>query len=611
MALSGTFSSVYKGYTYQISWTATQNISKNCSTITCTHKLICEPTYSLHIGSRSNTCVVNKKSQSFTSDAINTDGGATITLGKTTHTVNHNSDGTGRFSITGTFNMQATIVGVYVNSIVTSGKATLTTIPRASSITSASNITLPSYCSIKWTPASSTFKYKIKFSLGSWNYTTEFITPKTTIAYTYDEYKISGTTTANKTTIYKQLSSSTSGTMTATLTTYNSKGTKIGSASSKTFTVTIPSTVVPTVGTITLNPADINSKNILVQNKNKFTVSVSGCSAGSGSSIKSYTFSGSGLSSKTTTDTSVSGGPISRSGELSYTVKVTDNRGRTASKTISYDNGDTICYCYAYSAPYFTSFSAYRSDSSGTENNNGTHIKCSFGINFASVNKTNNVTVQIFYKKSTASSYSSTTVLANSTSKSGSKILGSIALDSTYIVYATVTDNYSGKSTSSTITVFGSSRILNISKDGTGFAIGKMAESNNLFECRWNAKFDGTASGPSGFSTSSDRRVKKNIQDIDIDIVDNLQPIQYELVQSNDNKIHYGFIAQDVEKLLSDAGLNPELTGIIGQIQNNGQQEYVLTYTEFIPLLTKKCQELQAEINILKEEISELKSNTT
>lgn len=609
MALSGTFSKAYKGYTYQISWTATQNISKNYSTITCTHKLICEPTYSLYINSRSNTCVVNGTSKSFTSDAISTDGGTTITLGKTTHTVNHNSNGAGSFSITGTFNMQATIVGVYVNSIVTSGSATLNTIPRASSITSASNITLPSYCSIKWTPASSTFKYKIKFSLGSWNYTTEFITPKTTSAYTYDEYKISGTTTANRTTIYKQLSSSTSGTMTATLTTYNSSGTQIGSASSKTFTVTIPSDLAPKIeaNAITLTP---QTYNYLIHGKNKIKVEINKdkCSAGTGSSIKSYTFSGPGISSTTTSTSVTSANNITASATsnttLTYTVKVTDSRGRTASRP------EKIT-CYAYSTPSFTSFSAYRSDSNGTANNNGTHIQCSFGINFASVNSTNDVTVKIFYKKSTDSSYSSTTVLTNSTLKSGSKILNSIALDSTYIVYATVTDNYGGSSSSSTITVFGSSRILNISKDGTGFAIGKMAESNNLFECRWNAKFDGTASGPSGFSTSSDRRVKKNIQDIDIDIVDNLQPIQYELVQSNDNKIHYGFIAQDVEKLLSDAGLNPELTGIIGQIQNNGQQEYVLTYTEFIPLLTKKCQELQAEINILKEEISELKSNTT
>lgn len=596
MALSGTFSKVYKGYTYQISWTATQNISKNCSTITCTHKLICEPTYSLYINSRSNTCVVNKKSKSFTSDAINTDGGTTITLGKTTHTVNHNSDGTGSFSITGTFNMQATIVGVYVSSIVTSGRATLNTIPRASSLSlSTSRVNVGSSITANISRASSSFTHTVEFYINS------------TYHQTYPSVATSQKFTI-PTSWYAAMSSSTSCTAYCRITTY-SGSTQIGSQVKKSFTVVVPSGVVPKIeaNAITLTP---QTYNYLIHGKNKIKVEINKdkCSAGTGSSIKSYTFSGSGIS-KTTTSTSVtSANNITASATsnttLTYTVKVTDSRGRTASqsKTIT---------CYAYSIPSFTSFSAYRSDSNGNANNNGTYIKCSFGINFASVNKTNNVTVQIFYKKSTASSYSSTTVLSNSTSKSGSKILDSIARDSTYTVYATVTDKYSGKSTSSTITVFGSSRILNISKDGTGFAIGKMSESNNLFECRWNAKFDGTASGPSGFSTSSDRRVKKNIQDIDIDIVDNLQPIQYELVQSNDNKIHYGFIAQDVEKLLSDAGLNPELTGIIGQIQNNGQQEYVLTYTEFIPLLTKKCQELQAEINILKEEISELKSNTT
>lgn len=604
MALSGTFSKVYKGYTYQISWTATQNISKNCSTITCTHKLICEPTYSLYINSRSNTCVVNKKSKSFTSDAINTDGGTTITLGKTTHTVNHNSDGTGSFSITGTFNMQATIVGVYVSSIVTSGRATLNTIPRASSLSlSTSRVNVGSSITANISRASSSFTHTVEFYINS------------TYHQTYPSVATSQKFTI-PTSWYAAMSSSTSCTAYCRITTY-SGSTQIGSQVKKSFTVVVPSGVVPKIeaNAITLTP---QTYNYLIHGKNKIKVEINKdkCSAGTGSSIKSYTFSGSGIS-KTTTSTSVtSANNITASATsnttLTYTVKVTDSRGRTASqsKTIT---------CYAYSIPSFTSFNAYRSDSKGNANNNGTYIKCSFGINFKPVNSTNDVTVEIFYKKSTASSYSSTavssysstTVSANSISKSGSKILGSIALDSTYIVYATVTDNYSGKSTSSTITVFGSSRILNISKDGTGFAIGKMAESNNLFECRWNAKFDGTASGPSGFSTSSDRRVKKNIQDIDIDIVDNLQPIQYELVQSNDNKIHYGFIAQDVEKLLSDAGLNPELTGIIGQIQNNGQQEYVLTYTEFIPLLTKKCQELQAEINILKEEISELKSNTT
>lgn len=315
---------------------------------------------------------------------------------------------------------------------------------------------------------------------------------------------------------------------------------------------------------------------------------MSGCSAGAGSSIKSYTFSGPGISS-TTTGTSVSGGPISNTGTLTYTVTVTDNRGRSASKTA------TIT-CYAYSSPYFASFNAYRANSDGSANVNGTYLLCTYSVNYASAGNTNTITVTV---KGVGSNRTAT----------GGRLLIDLSgnTTSTYQVSAVVSDKYGGQASSQTVMVFGETRVLNITKNGTGFAIGKMAESNELFECRWSAKFDSAASGPYGFSTSSDKRVKKNIQEIDVDIVDNLKPIQYELIQSSDNKIHYGFVAQDIEATLSNAGVNPDEIGIIGHIQNHGQQEYVLTYTEFIPLLTKKCQELQAETNMLKQEIAQLK----
>ena len=140
-------------------------------------------------------------------------------------------------------------------------------------------------------------------------------------------------------------------------------------------------------------------------------------------------------------------------------------------------------------------------------------------IEYSSVNNTNNVTVKIMYKKNTASNYSSTTSLTNSTAKSGSQMLSSVDAASTYIIYASITDQYGGSSQSSSETIFGASRIFNIASDGTGIAFGKMSEktnsnSNGLFECKWDAKFYGTATGPSGFSTSSDERVKKNIEDI-------------------------------------------------------------------------------------------------
>lgn len=496
----------------------------------------------------------------------------------------HNSDGTKSIS-----------VGVYLyqngpanylptqssaSSPISMGSVGLTTIPRASqpscitypnTTTNIGNIGSTIY--IHMNRVSSSFTHTVKYYWGN-------------LSGTIATGVTSNVQWTIPTSFYSQIPYATSGNGSIYVDTYN--GSSLIGTKSVEFTATVPSNVVPTVGTITLDPWDISGNNILLQNKNKITVSVSGCSAGAGSSIKSYTFSGPGISS-TTTGTSVSGGPISNTGTLTYTVTVTDNRGRSASKTA------TIT-CYAYSSPYFASFNAYRANADGSANVNGTYLLCTYSVNYASAGNTNTITVTV---KGVGSNRTAT----------GGRLLIDLSgnTTSTYQVSAVVSDKYGGQASSQTVMVFGETRVLNITKNGTGFAIGKMAESNELFECRWSAKFDSAASGPYGFSTSSDKRVKKNIQEIDVDIVDNLKPIQYELIQSSDNKIHYGFVAQDVEETLSNAGVNPDEIGIIGHIQNHGQQEYVLTYTEFIPLLTKKCQELQAETNMLKQEIAQLK----
>lgn len=141
MALSGTISKFITGREYRIEWSATQNIAGNYSDITCVHKLINNAYYDLYINSRSNTCTVDGESKSYTSDAISTTGGSTITLGTTTHRVYHNSDGSKSVTITGTFNIQATLAGSYVSSITASQSVTLDKIPRAAQITSAPNFT--------------------------------------------------------------------------------------------------------------------------------------------------------------------------------------------------------------------------------------------------------------------------------------------------------------------------------------------------------------------------------------------------------------------------------------------------------------------------------------
>ena len=139
MALSGTISGAYRGYTLQTYWTASQNTAGNYSDISCTHRLICDSTYALYIDGRTNSCTADGTTKNFTSGAISTGGGTTITLGTTSHRVYHNSDGTKSFTLTTVFNMQADIVGTWVSNITATGTITLNAIPRQAQITTAIN----------------------------------------------------------------------------------------------------------------------------------------------------------------------------------------------------------------------------------------------------------------------------------------------------------------------------------------------------------------------------------------------------------------------------------------------------------------------------------------
>ena len=347
------------------------------------------------------------------------------------------------------------------------GSVSLTTIPRASTFGTISGNTIGSSMTVNINRYSSSFTHQLWYKLGNsaWYDLGSGIGTSKTFTISND--------------LLSQLPSSTSGSLQLCVRTYNGS-TQIGSDVYKNVTVYVSSSVVPTIpnSAIKLEP---QTYSLLIQGKNKLKVSASGCSAGTGSSIKSYTFSGPGVSS-TTTATSVTSSLISNTGTLTYTVTVTDNRGRTASNTA------TIT-CYAWSAPSIT-LSAYRvnSSTSTTENDSGTYMRCTYNLSYSSVNNTNDVTVKILYKKNSASSYSSITALTDSTSTSGSVVLSSIDSASTYTVYATITDNYGGSSTSTSRTVFGASRVLNITSDGTGVAFGKMAESQKLFDVKWPIK---------------------------------------------------------------------------------------------------------------------------
>lgn len=122
------------------------------------------------------------------------------------------------------------------NETVTASVAvTLPSIQGASTITSAGNVTLGKACNVTWTPLTSGLKYKLKFAMGSWSYTTPVIQPNMTSAYTYTGYVIPME-------VANQLRDNRAGSMTVTLYTYSDITTtsQVGQASSKTFVVTVP-----------------------------------------------------------------------------------------------------------------------------------------------------------------------------------------------------------------------------------------------------------------------------------------------------------------------------------------------------------------------------------
>jgi hypothetical protein len=90
---------------------------------------------------------------------------------------------------------------------------------------------------------------------------------------------------------------------------------------------------------------------------------------------------------------------------------------------------------------------------------------------------------------------------------------------------------------------------------------------------------------------TSDAILKENVVSITDDKLGNmmkLKPMEYNFKADSNKKIHYGMIAQDVEKVF------PEL--IIKNI--NGHK--TINYIEFIPMLISNIQNMQKEIDELK-----------
>ena len=92
----------------------------------------------------------------------------------------------------------------------------------------------------------------------------------------------------------------------------------------------------------------------------------------------------------------------------------------------------------------------------------------------------------------------------------------------------------------------------------------------------------------------SDEKLKNNIRelfDFDIENIKKLKPVSFSYNNDTSDHLHYGFIAQDVEEIFP--ALVSDKTGFKS-----------INYIEFIPIMLYKMQQMQDELDELKQNLT-------
>lgn len=113
--------------------------------------------------------------------------------------------------------------------------------------------------------------------------------------------------------------------------------------------------------------------------------------------------------------------------------------------------------------------------------------------------------------------------------------------------------------------------------------IGITPTQNSIYKLEVNGKINCEA-----IDTYSDFRYKKNIESIQpvLELVNKINSVSYNIINQVDDKISYGFIAQELEDLFPNVVSKP----------NTENDYYSINYLAIIPILTKSIQELNDKV---------------
>lgn len=453
MATSSAMSTTNDKIKYKITITQnSQSVANNTSNVTVSVRVYRTNTGYTTYGTGTVYCTINgtQYTESITSsDKITSSG---IVVFSKTLNIAHSADGTK------TLATSARITHDQFSSSSQSYSQKLTTIPRATTPTlSASSVNMGASVTISMPRASSSFEHTLTYKCGSATGTigSELGTSK---AWTVPL------------SLASQMPNGTSGSCTITCKTYN--GSTLIGTKTVSLTVKVPSSVVPSISTLTAVEAVSGLSTqfgAYIQNKSQVKVTINAEGSYS-STIKSYKTT---LNGKSYTGSSFTSGTLTSSGTLTISTTVTDSRGRTATKS-------TTISVLAYTAPKISTFTAIRANELGAADNEGAMALARIKFAVASVGEKNDKSYIVEYKLKSSDTWEQ--AATGSVYSYDSNMLLNINLDTdaSYDLRLTVEDYFgTAVAVSEIATAF---TLLDFHSGGKGLAFGKVSEIANQME---------------------------------------------------------------------------------------------------------------------------------
>lgn len=458
MALKGSITTNgYDGRKYTLSWTATQSIENNTSTVKWT--VSCAGGDDSWYAERTLKAVINGTTVYSKTDRVVRYKDDDIKSGEIT--IAHGTDGSKSFSAS----LQVACYTSAVN-LKASGSFTLDTIPRKSTL-SASNGTLNTEQTLTVTQQYSGFTHTITYKCGSASGTICTKSKETSIKFTPPIGLANQNTTGTTVSVV------------FTITTY-SGDTNIGSAT-KTITCSIPASVKPSCSLAVSDPTGYASTyGGYIKTLSKFYVEITPVMSYR-SPISSIKATANGA---TYTKATFTTGVLNSAGTLKINATVTDKRGRSGSDSESLTVLD-------YTAPVISKLNVKRCNEDETENDQGEYVLVTFSGQVTSLNAKNSATYTLQYKSSVDEKYTTAPAADMPTALTVTDATYKFPANTSYsydVLLVLADDFNETKKTTSASTGF---TIMHFNSSGYGMAVGKISEIDGVFDIGFQARFNG------------------------------------------------------------------------------------------------------------------------